>query len=80
MSEGYSLDNKVDSEIKSIIRQSCSPRHVPYRIIETRDIPYTLNGKKVEVAVKKIINGDDNINFDGIANPDSLIFFQELEI
>jgi len=80
MSEGYSLDNKVDSEIKSAIRQSCSPRHVPYRIIETRDIPYTLNGKKVEVAVKKIINGEGNVNFDGITNPGSLIFFQELEI
>ncbi|MDZ4708733.1 MAG: acetoacetate--CoA ligase [Saprospiraceae bacterium] len=51
---GTKLDNQLILEIKSTIRVHCSPRHVPDEIIQVLDIPYTLSGKKMETAVKKI--------------------------
>lgn len=57
---GYSIDAQVVDEIKSAIAKGLSARHVPKFIIPISegDIPYTVNGKKVEVLVKKIISGD----------------------
>ena len=43
------------------------------------DIPYTINGKKVEIAVKNIIHGDEVLNRDALANPESLSFYNNLE-
>ena len=80
MSDGYQLNEKIDYEIKYLIRKSCSPRHVPYRIIGTSEIPYTLNGKKVEIAVKRLINGSNEVNYDSIINPESLLFYKNLKI
>ena len=59
MNEGTELTDELQKKIRSAIRTSCSPRHVPTIILETPDVPYTINGKKVEVAVKKIIHGED---------------------
>ena len=42
-------------KIKQLIKTKCSPRHVPSIVLQVNDIPYTINGKKVEVAIKKII-------------------------
>ena len=50
----------------------------PKKIIVIADIPYTINGKKVEIAVKKIIHGEDVPNRDALANPESLKFYQNL--
>ena len=75
-----SLNNKIEEEINNKLRENCSPRHIPYKIIEVGDIPYTLNGKKVEVAIKKIINGEKILNRESIINPQSLIFFENLSI
>ena len=69
----------MESNIRHEIKTQCSPRHVPARIISVRDIPYTINGKKVEIAVKRIIHGLDVTNKDALANPESLEFYQELE-
>jgi acetoacetyl-CoA synthetase len=66
------LTEELKRKIMQQIRANCSPRHVPAVILETADIPYTLNGKKVEVAVKKIIHGQEVKNKDALANPDSL--------
>ena len=41
--------------IKQRLREECSPKHVPYKVFKVDDIPYTLNGKKIELAIKKII-------------------------
>ena len=71
------LDSNFRDEIIISIRKHCSPRHIPQRIVQVPDIPYTLNGKKVEVAVKKLINGNTITNQDSIANPDSLIFYRD---
>ena len=59
-------------KIKSAIREQCSPRHVPYKVIPVDDIPYTINGKKVELAVKEIINGFEPENISSLSNPESL--------
>ena len=49
------LSDELIRQIKKSIREACSPRHVPAKIIQVKDIPYTINGKKVEMAVKQII-------------------------
>ena len=78
LTEGTSLHNKFIQKIKKNIRSECSPRHIPKKIIVIADIPYTINGKKVEIAVKKIIHGEDVPNRDSLANPESLKFYQNL--
>ena len=78
LTEGTSLHNEFIQKIKKTIRSECSPRHIPKKIIVIADIPYTINGKKVEIAVKKIIHGEDVPNRDSLANPESLKFYQNL--
>ena len=78
LTEDISLHNEFIQKIKKNIRSECSPRHIPKKIIEIADIPYTINGKKVEIAVKKIIHGEDVPNRDALANPESLQFYQNL--
>ena len=73
-----SFTENLTKQIKQSIRNNCSPRHVPAIVLETKDIPYTINGKKVEIAVKKIIHGHTVTNKDALANPESLDLFQNL--
>ena len=73
----YTFDNKIEI-IRSVIRKNCSPKHVPAKIIKTPEIPRTKSGKIVELAVKKIINGEKINNSEAIANPGSLDFFKNL--
>ena len=54
------------------------PRHVPEIILPIEDIPYTLSGKKVEIAVKKIIDGEEVVNRDALANPESLDLYSSI--
>lgn len=76
LKKGYVLTDELVGRIKANIRTGCSPRHVPAIVRVVQDIPYTLNGKKVEVAVKKIIHGEDVLNSDALRNPDSLEAFK----
>jgi acetoacetyl-CoA synthetase len=75
---GYSLDDELIKKIRESIRKNCSPRHVPDIVKEVPDIPHTINGKKVEIAVKNIINGKAVKNRDALANPESLEFFYDV--
>ena len=79
LNERSSLTEELIIKIKKSIRSNCSPRHVPAIVLETKDIPYTINGKKVEIAVKKIIQGEDITNKDALANPESLDLYNNLE-
>ena len=79
ITEGGVLDEALEKKLKTAIRQNCSPRHVPALILETADIPYTINGKKVEIAVKKIIGGKAVQNQSALANPESLELYKNLE-
>ena len=78
LNPGQQLTDELCVRINRVIRQNCSPRHVPAKILSVGDIPYTINGKKVEVAVKKIIQGEKVLNRDALANPEALDFFREL--
>jgi acetoacetyl-CoA synthetase len=78
MKESYKCDSKLRILIRKMIKEKCSPRHVPNTIIEVPEIPYTRSGKKVEIAVKKIINGESIDNVQALSNPDSLVIFEEI--
>ena len=66
------LTTNIINEIKSTIKINCSPRHTPAKIIKIEGIPYTISGKKVELAVKKVIQGEKVINKDALENPEDL--------
>ena len=74
------LNSELEEKIKFNIRQNCSPKHVPSIIIECPEIPKTKSGKIVEIAVRKILNGEKINNLEAIANPGSLEFFKNLKI
>ncbi len=76
MKTGFELNEDLQKKIRTNIRSQCSPRHVPAVILETPDVPYTINGKKVEVAVKKLIHGQDVKNQDALRNPECLEFYR----
>lgn len=76
LKSGINLDENLIKKISTNIRSGCSPRHVPAIIKTVKDIPYTLNGKKVEVAVKKIIHGEEVQNRDALRNPECLEEFR----
>jgi acetoacetyl-CoA synthetase len=75
---GYSLDDVLVKKIRKAIRTNCTPRHVPAIVKEVPDIPHTINGKKVEIAVKNIINGKKVKNKHVLANPESLEFYYDI--
>ncbi|KAF8165335.1 acetoacetyl-CoA synthetase [Crassisporium funariophilum] len=77
---GHTISDDFEAKIKAEIRARRSPRHVPARIIQVSDIPYTLNGKRVEVLVKKIINGAplSSVNLATLMNPECLSFYAEI--
>ncbi|MFL3015757.1 MAG: acetoacetate--CoA ligase [Candidatus Neomarinimicrobiota bacterium] len=72
MANDLPLDKEIKNQIKFQIKNSCSPRHVPSKIIKVKGIPYTINGKKVEIAVMKIIEGKSVTNKDALSNPEAL--------
>lgn len=76
--EGIELDENLKKDIKKILRENASPRHVPAVILPVQDIPRTFNGKKVESAVTNIVNGRDVTNRDALENPNSLDYFEQI--
>jgi len=75
----YTLTDTLKEKIRQTIRANASPRHVPAKILEVPDIPYTLNMKKVELAVKKTIHGQPVLNKDALRNPEALDYYAELK-
>ena len=76
--EGRLLDAEIRERITIAIRANCTPRHVPAKVLQVPDIPRTLNGKKVEIAVTRIIHGEPVGNRDALANPEALDAFRDL--
>jgi len=72
------LNDTLRSIIRSTIRDNTTPRHVPAKIIQVTDIPRTLSGKIVEIAVKKVIDNQPVKNIDALANPEALELFRDL--
>jgi acetoacetyl-CoA synthetase len=79
LNPGNELTEPGKAKIKKAIREQCSPRHVPAKIISVREIPHTLNGKKVELAVRKILHNQPVLNRDALANPAALDLYRDLE-
>jgi acetoacetyl-CoA synthetase len=77
--KGIDLTEDLKNKIKKTIRTNASPRHVPAKILAVPDIPYTLNMKKVELAVKKVIQGQAVLNKDALRNPEVLDYFTNLK-
>ncbi len=76
--EGITLDDALKQNIKSMIRSNTTPRHVPAVIVQVADIPRTLSGKIVEVAVRETIHGRKVKNTDALKNPEALELFKNL--
>jgi len=70
--EGVELDDDLAERIKRKIREETTPRHVPSRIVQVTDIPRTLSGKIVELAVRDVIHGRAIKNTEALANPEAL--------
>lgn len=79
MAEGYELSENLKNEIKNTIRTNASPRHVPAKILAVKDVPYTLNMKKVEIAVRKVIHNQPVLNKDALKNPEALDYYANLK-
>ena len=78
LKQGFELTDALQKKIRTNIRANASPRHVPAKILAAPDIPYTLNMKKVELAVQKTIHGREVKNKDSLMNPGVLDFFANL--
>lgn len=79
--EGCNLTEDLKNKIRKTLREKASPRHVPAKIIEVPDIPYTLNMKKVESAVTNIIHGRlvADAQRAALINPESLDYYEKLK-
>ena len=77
MKEGVTLNDNLILEIKSLIRQKASPRHVPSKIFQVNDFPRTRSGKISELAVKDIIHNKEIKNTEALINPEILSIFRE---
>jgi acetoacetyl-CoA synthetase len=78
LAEGYSLTDDLKNKIRKTLRENASPRHIPAKILQVPDIPYTLNMKKVESAVTNIIRGRPVLNRDALGNPQCLDYYESL--
>jgi acetoacetyl-CoA synthetase len=74
---GAQLDAALEKRIRDVIRANTTPRHVPARIVAVPDIPRTISGKIVELAVRNVIHGRPVRNTDALANPAALEHFRD---
>jgi acetoacetyl-CoA synthetase len=73
---GITLDDGLQQRIRIIIRDNTTIRHVPAKILQVSDMPRTVNGKLVEIAVRDVVHGKPVNNLNAIANPDVLAEFR----
>lgn len=77
--EGLKLTTALEQQIRQVIRANTTPRHVPAKIIAVTDIPRTISGKIVELAVRNVVHGQPVKNTDALANPEALQQFRDRE-
>ncbi len=76
--DGVSLTEDLQQKIRKAVRDNTTPRHVPAKIIAVPEIPRTISGKIVELAVRSVVHGEDVKNTDALANPAALEHFRGL--
>jgi len=72
------LDEPLARRLGEQLRRDYSPRHVPDKIYQVEDIPYTLTGKKLEVPIRRMLMGmnpDKAANRAALINPAALDYF-----
>ena len=72
------LGQNLINELKAQISRECSHRHRPSRVLQVAGIPYTMNGKKVELAIKQILDNEPVLNIDALKNPETLEYFKNI--
>ena len=75
---GVALDDVLKAKIREVIRNNATPRHVPAKILAVAEIPRTISGKIVELAVRNVVHGEAVKNTDALANPGALDNFRDL--
>ena len=78
MRDGTELDEAMRARIRAVIRENTTPRHVPAKIVAVPDIPRTISGKIVELAVRNVVHGRPVKNTDALANPAALEHFRDI--
>lgn len=78
LADGLILDDALTGKIKQQVRDNCTPRHVPAKVIQVADIPRTKSGKITELAVRDIVHGRDIKNKEALANPEALELFRNV--
>lgn len=75
---GVTLDAALERRIREEIRRNTTPRNAPAKIVAVADLPRTISGKLVELAVRNVIHGLPVRNTDALANPEALEYFRDL--
>ncbi len=76
--DGVALDESLIAGIRDEISANTTPRHIPAKVIQVADIPRTISGKIAELAVRKMIHGEQIGNQDALANPEALALYAAL--
>lgn len=74
------LNEALTQKIRQVVREKCTPRHVPAKVIQVADIPRTKSGKIVELAVREVVHNRPVKNRHALANPEALELFKNLEV
>ncbi|MCP4913029.1 MAG: acetoacetate--CoA ligase [Oligoflexia bacterium] len=80
LNEGEELTEERVVEVKKLIKAKTTPRHVPRYVWAINDIPYTRSGKKMELAINRIINGRELKNIEAVANPECLAEYESYRV
>jgi len=75
---GIDLDDELSSKIRKTVREKCTPRHVPAKIVQVAEIPRTKSGKIVELAVREVVHDRPVKNLHSLANPEALELYRDL--
>ncbi|MDJ0882322.1 MAG: acetoacetate--CoA ligase [Gammaproteobacteria bacterium] len=78
LKEGQELTEILLNKINKVVRDKCSPRHVPAKIIQVPEIPRTKSGKIVELAVRDVVHDQPVKNKGALANPEALEHFRDI--
>lgn len=75
---GRDLDDELTARIRQTVRDKCTPRHVPSKVVQVADIPRTKSGKIVEIAVREVVHNRPVKNLHSLANPEALELYRDL--
>ena len=76
--DGLTLDDELEATIRRTVREKCTPRHVPAKIVQVAEIPRTKSGKIVELAVRDVVHDREVKNVHSLANPEALALYRDL--